>query len=76
MLGSSEKGGGSGPWGCSVGTWEEAASRIVFALTPNSAQCEPVFSLLKVMFSPQQGSALADYIQGALMLRYNKRTVG
>jgi len=27
------------------------------------------------MFGPQQAGALADYIQAALMLRYNKRLV-
>ena len=34
------------------------------------------FSLLKWMFGDQQMSALADIIQAALMLRYNKRIVG
>ena len=33
-------------------------------------------SLLKNMFGDAQMSTLADYIQAALMLRYNKRTVG
>ena len=32
-----------------------------------------VFSLLKQMFGLDQKSALADYLQAALMLRYNKR---
>ena len=35
-----------------------------------------VFSLLKLMFGDQQMTSLADMIQAALMLRYNKRTVG
>ena len=35
-----------------------------------------VFSLLKWMFGDQQMSTLADIIQAALMLRYNKRPVG
>jgi hypothetical protein len=55
--------------------WAEAA-RIVFALSPNSASCERVFSLLKCMFTEQQMAALGDYIRAALMLNYNKRTVG
>ena len=44
--------------------------------TPNSAAAERVFSLLKAMFGDQQLGALADIIQTALMLRYNKRNVG
>ena len=45
-------------------------------LTPNSAACERVFSLLKQMFGDAQMSALADYIRAALMLKYNERMVG
>jgi len=56
-------------------TWA-CAARIVFALSPNSASCERVFSLLKVLFGEQQMSALADYIRAALMLRCNERRVG
>lgn len=41
----------------------------------NSAGCERVFSLLNNMFGPQQTGALMDYIQAALMLRYNNRKV-
>ena len=41
----------------------------------SSAAAERVFSMLK-MFGDTQMSALADMIQVALMLRYNKRTVG
>ena len=52
--------------------WSEAA-RNMFALTPNSAACERVFSLLKIMFSDEQRSCLGDMLQGSLMLRYNKR---
>ena len=52
------------------------AARITLGLTPNSAACERVFSLLKNMFGEQQMAALADYISAALMLKYNKRTVG
>ena len=61
--------------GKSFPTWAEAA-RITFSLSPNSAACERVFSLLKNMFGEQQLEALADYIRAALMLAYNKRTVG
>ena len=51
-------------------------TRIIFAFTPNSASSERVFSLLKCMFGDTQMSVLADYIQAALMLAYNKRKVG
>ena len=37
---------------------------------------ERVFSLVKDMFGTDQVSSLADFIQGSLMLRYNKRMVG
>ena len=52
--------------------WAHAA-RIVFAMSPNSASCERVFSLLKQMFGVDQKAVLGDYMQAALMLRYNKR---
>lgn len=58
-----------------VPAWAQAA-RIVFAFTPNSASAERVFSLLKCMFGDLQETALADYVQTAVMLRYNKREVG
>jgi len=41
-----------------------------------AASCERVFALLKNLFGEQQLSALADYIQAALMLNYNDRHVG
>ena len=47
--------------------------QIVGSFTPNSAAAERVFSMLKLMFGDTQMSALADMIQAALMLRYNKR---
>mmetsp|Transcript_33962 Transcript_33962/g.58035 ORF Transcript_33962/g.58035 Transcript_33962/m.58035 type:complete len:183 (-) Transcript_33962:92-640(-) len=53
-------------------TWAVAA-RMVFSMSPNSASCERVFSLLKQMFGLDQKAALADYLQAALMLRFNKR---
>ena len=55
--------------------WRKMAKR-VFAIPPNSAASERVFSLLEAMFGKDQVAALSDMIQGALMLRYNKRTVG
>ena len=48
----------------------------IFAIPPTSAASERVFSLLEAMFGKDQESCLADLIQGALMLRYNKRKVG
>lgn len=56
-------------------SWKKAA-QITFALSPNSASCERVFSLLSHMFGDDQRSALADYLRAALMLKYNKRVVG
>ena len=52
------------------------AARIVFSFTPNSAASERVFSMLKCLFGDSQMATLADYIQVALMLRYNKRKIG
>ena len=48
----------------------------MFAISPNSASCERVFSLLKNLFGDAQMSSLADYVQAALMLNYNGRVVG
>ena len=56
-------------------TWA-LAMQIVGSFTPNSVAAERVFSLLNLMFGDTQMSALADMIQSALMLCYNKRTVG
>lgn len=61
--------------GSKVPAWGQAA-QIVFAFTPNSAAPERVFSLLKAMFGGDKATGLADYVQTALMLKYNKRTVG
>ena len=41
-------------------------------LQPSSAAAERVFSLLSNMFNKQQRSALEDYKETALMMRYNK----
>ena len=61
--------------GPSFPAWAKAA-KMTFAISPNSASCERVFALLKNMFGDDQESALADYLQSAMMLRHNKRTVG
>ena len=58
-----------------ISAWADAA-RIIFAISPNSASCERVFTLLKNMFGDQQMASLADYVQAALMLRYNSRKIG
>lgn len=50
-----------------------SAARKICALSPNSAACERVFSILKATFSDTRTSALADVIQTTLMLRYNAR---
>ena len=55
--------------------WAEAA-RIVFAFTPTLAAAERVFSMLKAMFGDQATTALADYIQTAIILYSNKCKVG
>ena len=52
------------------------AARIAFTLTPNSADCERVFSRVKQMFGDQQMRALGDQLRAALMLAFNKREVG
>ncbi|KAL1526815.1 hypothetical protein AB1Y20_015507 [Prymnesium parvum] len=52
--------------------WASAA-RVVFAFTPNSAAAERVFSLLNSMYTKNQIASLADGIQAAIMLKYNKR---
>lgn len=54
--------------------WCKAAS-IIFAMPPNSAACERVFSLLKNMYGDQQMNTLADHIQASLMMKYNGRSV-
>ena len=52
------------------------AARIVFAISPNSASRERVFSVLERLFGDQQLSSLSDLLQASLMLNYNKRVVG
>ena len=53
-----------------IDTWAEA-SLIAFSFTPSSAAAERVFSLLKNLFGSNQDLALADYVQGSMLLRYN-----
>ena len=48
-------------------------ARIVFAISPNSAACERVFSLLTNFFGDQRTSSLSDIVETSLMLSYNKR---
>lgn len=55
-----------------IPSWARAA-QIAFAMSPNSASCERVFSLLESMFGEEQHRALADLLQASLFLRYNKR---
>ena len=52
-------------------TWRMAARTI----SPNSASCERVFSLLDAMFGQTQQSSLADRLQVSLMMRYNGRSM-
>ncbi len=47
------------------------AFKLVALVQPSSAAAERVFSLLKLSFSPQQCSAMEDYIQTSIMLQYN-----
>lgn len=56
----------------SLSEWRKAA-RIMFCLSPNSASCERVFSLLEAMYGDSQDRSLSDHIQSSLMMRYNKR---
>ena len=48
----------------------------IYHYPPSSGASERVFALLKNMFGEDQLNALADYIEVALMLRYNIRKVG
>ena len=61
--------------GTNFPTWCLGA-RIVFALSPNSASCERVFSLLERMCDEEQRRTLGDAIQASLMLAYNQRRIG
>ena len=48
-------------------------ARVFLSIAPSSAAVERIFSLSKNMFGDAQLSALADHVQGSLMLRANKR---
>lgn len=65
-------------WKCAsqntLSEWKKAA-RIVFCMSPNSASCERVFSLLDAMYGDSQMLCLADHLQASLMLRYNGRKI-
>lgn len=56
-------------------TWAVTA-RITFAMSPNSAACERVFSLLMLFSGQQQDSSLSYQIQTSLVLAYNKGALG
>jgi len=53
-----------------IGAWAEAPL-IAFSFTPSSAAAQRAFSLLKALFGSSQDMALADFIQGSIMVRYN-----
>ena len=49
---------------------------MAFGLSCTSAAAERVFSLVDAMYGEDQARVLAEQLQAAVMLRYNKRTVG
>jgi hypothetical protein len=53
-----------------VGAWSKAA-RITFAMAPNPAGAELVFSLLEILLRSNQDTAFSDYIRGSIILCYN-----
>jgi hypothetical protein len=54
-----------------MGAWCSAVQSIAVIQT-SSAAAERVFSVLNNLFGDDQKSALEDYVEGALMLAYNK----
>ena len=48
-------------------------ARIFLSMVPSSAAVERIFSLCNNMFGDAQLSSQADFVQGSLMLRANKR---
>ena len=58
-----------------IPTWTMAA-QMTFAVQPNSVECERVLSMLTRMYGQHRHRSLADEISAALMLAYNKRSVG
>ncbi len=53
-------------------TWASVAQTVALYQV-SSAAIERVFSLLTGMFTPQQAAAKADYIESAVMMKYNQR---
>jgi len=51
------------------------ASREVALISPSSAACERLFSLMTNGFSAQQRVALSDYVLASCMLRFNKEVI-
>lgn len=51
--------------------WYRAASEVAL-LTPSSGNVERVFSLYETMFNDNQGAALEDYKQTAVLLRHHE----
>ena len=45
-------------------------------MLPSSAPSERVFSLVEDMFGRDQLKVLGDQLQGSVMFRLNKRTIG
>ena len=58
-----------------IPTWA-AAARIAFAVQPNSAESERVFSILTRVFGRERDACLADEISASLMLAYNQTAIG
>lgn len=53
--------------------WSALVKKLLL-IQPSSAAAERVFSLLSNAFTSQQDSALQDYLEASVMLRYNKAT--
>ena len=51
--------------------WSATVTRLLL-IQPSSAAAERVFSLLSSAFHSQQDSALQDYVEASVMLRYNR----
>lgn len=50
--------------------WSSLVKKLLL-IQPSSASAERVFSLLTNAFGSQQESALQDYLEASVMLRYN-----
>ena len=53
-----------------------AAAKMVFTFVPSSAASEHIFALVKNLFGPDRHTTLADCVQVALMLNYDRRLIG